>query len=57
MSSPVTHAYGATHMRDFKKYSRRFKTLPQLRIEEVKNLSLDGYRAMLNIRPLGEGVP
>jgi hypothetical protein len=29
-----------------------------LRVQEVKNLSLDGYRARLNIRPLGgEGVP
>jgi hypothetical protein len=29
-----------------------------LRVEEVKNLPLDGYRAMLNIEPLGgEGVP
>jgi hypothetical protein len=28
-----------------------------LRVEEVKNLPLDGYRAMLNTRPLGgEGV-
>jgi hypothetical protein len=34
-----------------------FKTLPQLRFEEVKNLPLDGYQAMLNIGPLGEGVP
>ena len=35
-----------------------FKTLPQLRVEEVKNLSLDGYLAMLNTKPLGgEGVP
>jgi hypothetical protein len=29
-----------------------------LRVEEDKNLPLDGYQAMLNIRPLGgEGVP
>jgi hypothetical protein len=29
-----------------------------LRVEEVKNLPLDGYQAMLNTRPLGgEGVP
>jgi hypothetical protein len=42
---------------DFKK-SIRFKTLSQLKVEGVINLPLDGYRAMLNIGPLGgEGVP
>jgi hypothetical protein len=41
----------------FQEYSRRSKTLSQLRVEEVKNLPLDGYRAMLNTGPLGgEGV-
>jgi len=29
------------------------KTLSQLRVEEVKNLPLDGYQTMLNIEPLG----
>jgi hypothetical protein len=28
--------------------------LSQLKVEEVKTLTLDSYRAMLNIRPLGE---
>jgi hypothetical protein len=42
---------------EFKEYSRRYKTLPQLRFEEVKNLPVDGYQTMLNISPLGEGVP
>jgi hypothetical protein len=42
----------------FQEDSRRLKTIPQLRVEEVKDLFLDGYRAMLNIEPLGgEGVP
>jgi hypothetical protein len=31
----------------------RSKTLSQLRVEEVKNIPPDGYRAMLNTRPLG----
>jgi hypothetical protein len=43
---------------DFQEYSRRFKTLSQLRVEEVKTLPLYGYQAMLNTMPLGgEGVP
>jgi hypothetical protein len=43
---------------DFKEDSISFKTLPQLRVEEVKNLSLVGYRSLLNTEPLGgEGVP
>jgi hypothetical protein len=36
----------------------RLKTLSQLRVEKVKNIPLDGYRAMVNTRTLGgEGVP
>jgi hypothetical protein len=42
---------------DFREDSIRSKTLSQSRVEEVKNLTLDDYQAMLNIRPLeGEGV-
>jgi hypothetical protein len=45
-------------MYEFQEDSRRSKTLSQLRVEEVKTLPLDGYRVMLNTRPLGgEGVP
>jgi hypothetical protein len=43
---------------DFQEYSRGLKNVSQLRVEEVKALTLDNYRAMLNIRLLGgEGVP
>jgi hypothetical protein len=28
-----------------------------LKVEEVKTLTLDNYQAMLNIKPLREGVP
>jgi hypothetical protein len=43
---------------EFQEDSRMFKTLPQLRVEEVKNLPLDGYQVMLNTKPLGgEEVP
>jgi hypothetical protein len=42
----------------FQAYSRSSKTLSQFRVEEGKNLPLDGYRDMLNTRTLGgEGVP
>ena len=57
MSSPITLAYGASHILDFLEHSRRSKTLSQLRVEEVKTINLDDYRAMLNTGPLGgEGV-
>jgi hypothetical protein len=43
---------------EFQEYSRRFKTLSQLRVADVKNLPLNGYQHMLNNEPLGrEGVP
>jgi hypothetical protein len=43
---------------EFQEDSRRSKTLSQLRVEEVKTLPLDGYRADVKYRPLGgEGVP
>jgi hypothetical protein len=36
----------------------KFKALSHFKVEEVKNLPLDGYQAMLNTRPLGgEWVP
>jgi hypothetical protein len=42
---------------DFQEDSRMSKTLSQLGVEEVKTLSLDGYREMLNTGSLGgEGV-
>jgi hypothetical protein len=43
---------------DFQEESRRSKSLSQLKVEEVKTLSLEGYWVMLNIGSLGgEGVP
>jgi hypothetical protein len=43
---------------EFQEYSRIYKTLSQLRVDEFKTLPLDDYRAMLNTGPLGgEGVP
>jgi hypothetical protein len=35
----------------------RSKNLSQLKVEEFKTLTLDVYRDILNIGPLGEGVP
>jgi hypothetical protein len=43
---------------EFQENYRSFKTLPQMRVEEVKILFLYAYRAMLNTRPLGgEEIP
>jgi hypothetical protein len=56
-STPVTHAYRANHMWNFKNILE-FPKPSQLRVEEVKTLPVDGYRAMLNTGTLGgEGVP
>jgi hypothetical protein len=45
-------------MHGLSKYSRSSKNLSQLRVEEVKTLSLYGYQEILNTRSLGgEGVP
>jgi hypothetical protein len=42
---------------EFQEDYRRYKTLSEFRVVEVKTLPLDGYRAMLNNKPLGgEGV-
>jgi hypothetical protein len=43
---------------EFQEDSRRSKTLSQLRVEEFKNLPLDGYQVMLNTVLLGgQGFP
>jgi hypothetical protein len=42
----------------FQEESRSSKTLSQFKVEEVKTLTLDDYRSMLNTKTLGgEGVP
>jgi hypothetical protein len=58
MSYPITHTCGVVHMWNFKKILESSKPYHYLRVEDAKTLTLDSYRAILNIGPLGrEGVP
>jgi hypothetical protein len=57
-STPITHTCGAIHACTFNKILEGPKPYHQLRVKDGKTLSLDDYRVMLNIIPLGgEGVP
>jgi len=47
-SVPITYKNGSIHMWNFKNILEGPKNLSKLRVEEVKTLPLDGYRAMLN---------
>jgi hypothetical protein len=50
MSASITYACGDRFLVYFLINCRSSKTLSQLKVEEVKNLSLDGHHDMLKLR-------